>query len=105
MVALLFTACAGFMAPQHPASRNVILSCTASPSMGFFDDLKKGFENDQRLEKDRDVNAGKNKKAPGYVKKKVQARERYESESTKAQKADQSQGDRKIEDLFSGWKW
>ena len=52
--------------------------------MGFFDDLKKSFENDERLSsqaKAPSVNAGKSSKVPDYVKAKVDARKKYDAEN------------------------
>lgn len=49
---------------------------TVQPRMGFFDDLKKGFENDEKLEKVADKTAtGKTKDVAAYVKKKDAARQ------------------------------
>lgn len=79
--------------------------------MGFFDDLKEGFSNDPRLDNakiKRDVNAGVNKNAPSYVKKKEQERQQREKNRATAQKGNKGsepQGDRTLKDLFSGWTW
>lgn len=70
------------------------------PSIGN-DALKGAFENDARLQKDRNVNSGKTKNARGYVKQKEQRRQRYEQQNSK----DTGEGPRTVGELFSGWKW
>lgn len=93
------------VSPVVPQTTVMSTTQTAVISMGFFDDLKKGFENDERLmAKDKaDVNAGKNKNAPAYVKKKEQERKRMEAQRGESAKGDTS-GSR-LDELFSGWKW
>ena len=87
-----------------PASRSAV-----APRMGFFDDLKKGFENEPKLAKARDVNAGKSKSTPGYVKKKQQERSK---ESKQVPGRAEKQGDlgvqtgnERLDELLSGWTW
>ena len=111
MSLVVLIALSGFVVSPCPTSTVVTYrtayatsrSAHGSPHMGFFEDFKKGFENDQRLEKDRNINAGKSKNPPGYAKKKVQDRARYEAQGSS--KSDQGQGDRTFDELFSGWKW
>lgn len=120
MMLQLPLALAAFMVgPPVPACVPAAVA-RAAPSMGLFDGLKdafdkmegpsidisndalKGaFENDPRLAKDRNVNAGKTKNAKGYVKQKEARRQRYEAQNKK----DTGEGDRTVGELFSGWKW
>ena len=74
--------------------------------MNFFDNLKAGFENDERLvgKKAADRTAtGKSQNVPSYVKKKENERAAYES-SVRKQKDDDDGGDR-MKALLSKWKW
>ena len=104
---------AGFVAPSVPCDPALVLRSRAckAPTMGLFDGLKGAFDNDPRLEKDRQVNAGVNKNAPGYVKQKQTEREKqgtWQQQNKANQKSardEAGQGDRKIEDLFKDWKW
>ena len=77
--------------------------------MGLFDGFKDAFSNDPRLEKDRNVNAGKSKNTPGYVKKKEQERKgssAWQQQNKQVQdKKGEGQGDRTLGELFEGWKW
>jgi len=99
----LAVAIASVLAPQAlvlPALSPTAQVRSSSPHMGFFDDLKKGFENDPRLEEERQATnaAGKSKKAPAYVKK-------QQPQNSGQQKGAAPQGDRTWDEIFSGWKW
>ena len=50
--------------------------------------MKKGFENDERLSSKAkpSVNAGKSNQVPDYVRRKVQARKRYDEENAGQEK-------------------
>eukprot|EP00322_Chrysochromulina_rotalis_P031768 CAMPEP_0115868140 /NCGR_PEP_ID=MMETSP0287-20121206/21135_1 /TAXON_ID=412157 /ORGANISM="Chrysochromulina rotalis, Strain UIO044" /LENGTH=97 /DNA_ID=CAMNT_0003322777 /DNA_START=54 /DNA_END=347 /DNA_ORIENTATION=+ len=89
----LCPSCGTYVQPRIPAEPHM---------MGFFDGLKGAFDNDPRLEKDRNVNAGKSKQVPEYVKRKQAERK---SGTPQQQNDEGKTGDRTIEELFSGWKW
>jgi hypothetical protein len=91
--------------PAHaPAPTPQLSRACVSPTMGFFDDLKKGFENDERLVakgKADKTASGKSGNVNGYVQKKVQARQQYEDRVKK----DTKKGDEGFDGIFSGWTW
>ena len=98
VLAALIAPLAAFQTPGH-ISRG---ATRAHANMGFFDELKGAFDNDPRLQGDRDVNReGVNKKGPAYVKEKTKQRQQYEAQYKK----DGEQGDRKISDLFKDFTW
>jgi len=114
MLPLLLPAIAAFVVSPLATSSPVLVPCHSlharpiTPMMGFFDDLKKGFENDERLIKSKpDPNAGLSKNAPGYVKKKVQQRNTYEKNAPGSGKKEDTPatGNRTMKEIFSGWKW
>ena len=112
MIALLHTALIAFALHGHGLMAPPQSRTSVSVRMGFFDDLKKGFENEPKLTGKRaDVNAaGVNKNVPDYVKKKTAERAAEDARAEaalkkKAASKSEPKGDRTLEDLFSGWTW
>jgi len=97
----------GIVALVVPTLATPIPSCdckvhmqrTTTLQMGFFDDLKKGFENEPELAKSRQAK----KDTPAYIKKKLEERKRYE-ERVGAKKA-KDEGGSPMDELLKGWKW
>ena len=95
-----FTLQPTLVTPTSLCECSVHVPRTASPQLGFFDDLKKGFENDPKLE-----NKGlPSKETPAYVKKKIEERKRYEDQFG-SKKAKEEQGGSRMDELFKGWRW
>ena len=89
--------------PTHAALPSRV---SVAPTMGLFDGFKNAFDNDERLmdERAREVNAGKSRKVPDYVKKKEQERARYEASRAGTNKEEDTGGSR-MDELLSKWKW
>ena len=109
MMHVVVTALAfGFVAQPLHASQYAGPRTVSQPRMGFFDDMKGAFSNDARLP-NKDVNAGVNKKAPGYVNKKIQERKQAEQPlKTRAEKKGDigiQTGNERMDELLSGWTW
>lgn len=109
MLSLLTTAALAFVATtHHPVLHRP--NCQhhhATPSsMGLFDGFKDAFENNPKLvqKKAAEVNAGKSKKVPDYVKKNLAKQAEYEK-MRKSNAPSEQQSERSLDDLFKGWKW
>lgn len=104
----MLTICAAaysFVAPQPLRAPTVQrgIGPTVRPQMGFFDDLKKGFENDEKLENKVDKTAsGKTKDAADYVKKKDAARQ---AKPRAGQKQADEPVDDKMGEFLGKFKW
>lgn len=104
----MLTICAAayaFVAPQPLRAPTVQrgVGPTVRPQMGFFDDLKKGFENDEKLENKVDKTAsGKTKDAADYVKKKDAARQ---AKPRAGQKQADEPVDDKMGEFLGKFKW
>ena len=100
---------AALLVPQSPAMSNgaVLLTRTTVPKMGFFDDLKKGFENDDRLQNIPDKTAsGKTRNTAAYVKQKTQAKAAYEAKaSARSGKKQADESDDKMAEFLGKFKW
>ena len=99
------TAAQAFVAPQplHAPAVHRGVGLTAQPRMGFFDDLKKGFENDEKLENKADKTAsGKTKDVADYVRKKDAARQ---AKPRAGQKQADEPVDDKMADFLGKFKW
>ena len=100
-----------FVATQPHANSLVhgarVQSHAVRPSMGFLDGFKSAFENDKRLQSERDANAaGKTKNVPAYVKQKEKERQAYEKEmQQKTGKAQSSETGSRMDEFLSKWKW
>ena len=98
-----------FVAPQPMRSPTVHrgIGPTVQPQMGFFDELKKGFENDDRLQNIADKTAsGKTQNAAAYVKQKAQAKATYEAKaSARAGQKQADESDDKMAEFLGKFKW
>ena len=105
MLAICAAAAHAFVAPQPLRAPTVQrgVGPTVQPRMGFFDDLKKGFENDEKLEKIQDKTAsGKTKDVADYVKKKEAARQ---AKPRAGQRQADEPADDKLAEFLGKFKW
>ena len=105
MLAVCAAAYAFVVPPPRFAStvqRNAALPQSSTLRMGFFDDIKKGFENDEKLEKKGGVDAtpGKTKNVASYVKKKVNVRQ-----TKQVQQKPDDPGEDRMAELLGKFKW
>lgn len=110
--AIMLAACAAahaFVAPQPMRAPTVHrgIGPAVQPRMGFFDDLKKGFENDDRLQNIPDKTAsGKTRNTAAYVKQKTQAKAAYEAKaSARAGQKQADASDDKMAEFLGKFKW
>lgn len=105
MLAVCAAAYAFVVPPPRVAptvQRNAALPQSSTLRMGFFDDIKKGFENDEKLEKKGGVDAtpGKTKNVAGYVKKKENMRQ-----TKQVQQKPDDPGEDRMAELLGKFKW
>ena len=104
-----FLAAHAFVAPQPMRAPTVHrgIGPAVQLRMGFFDDLKKGFENDDRLQNIPDKTAtGKTRNTAAYVKQKTQAKAAYEAKaSARAGKKQADASDDKMAEFLGKFKW
>mmetsp|Transcript_14522 Transcript_14522/g.29398 ORF Transcript_14522/g.29398 Transcript_14522/m.29398 type:complete len:111 (-) Transcript_14522:368-700(-) len=75
-----------------------------APRMGFFDDLKKGFENDAKLDKKGvDTTPGKTKNVAGYIKQKENRRKQKEAQQSNQKTGEP--GEDRMAELLGKFKW
>ena len=104
-----YAAAQAFVAPQPMRAPTVHrgIGPAVQPRMGFFDDLKKGFENDDRLQNIPDKTAtGKTRNTAAYVKQKTQAKAAYEAKaSARAGQKQADASDDKMAEFLGKFKW
>lgn len=103
----LAVAGAAFVGPAAPISQ-LPQSRLCVPSMNFFQNFNKAFENDPRLADRKEINytPGKSRNTPKYVQEKERRRKELQSKGLVDKDITDGDGDRDVMgEFFSQFKW